>query len=72
MLAKVCVVAVALVALSGCATQMQMEQNQKTNEEIAALKINMSRNEMAILAVNRKVDALKSLVEGPGGITQQP
>jgi hypothetical protein len=72
MLAKACVVAVALVALSGCATQMQMEQNQKTNEEIAALKSKMHRNEMAILAVNRKTDALKSLVEGPGGITQQP
>jgi len=72
MLAKICVVAVALVALSGCATQMQTEQNQRTNEEIAVLKSKMHRNEMAILAVNRKADALKSLVEGPGGITQQP
>lgn len=60
----VCVV----MALTGCATQMQLHQERQNTQEIASLKKSMNRNQLAILAVNKKVDALKSLVEGPSGI----
>jgi len=53
--------------LSGCAMQQQTLEEQQTHAELQKLKHRMHRNELAILAVNKKVDALKSLVTGPGG-----
>ncbi|MBU2734587.1 hypothetical protein HAQ00_02355 [Acidithiobacillus caldus ATCC 51756] len=54
-------------SLAGCAMpQNQMQEQIKTNLELSRLKAKIHRNQLAILAVNKKVNALKSLVEGPG------
>lgn len=62
------VLLVTCASLAGCAVpQSQTQEQIKTNLELSQLKAKMHRNQLAILAVNKKVDALKSLVTGPGG-----
>lgn len=68
MIAKTMFMICVAVVLSGCATQMQLKEERQNTQEIASIKKDMNRNQLAILAVNKKVDALKSLVEGPGGL----
>ena len=63
----VAAVLIASVTLAGCAMpQSETPAQVKTSLELSQLKEKMHRNQLAILAVNKKVDALKSLVTGPG------